>query len=93
METPRDTLHVHVEYFTGFEEGEDDVGYPYYVASCEEIVAVTDGQTWSELMHNIHEMVTAHLEGEDTIKLYNLVPNPRIVVRKSGFAEFADIII
>ena len=80
MSTVRDTLHVKVEYFTGFEDGDDDVGHPYYVASCEEIVAVTDGQTWGELMHNIHEMVAASLEGEDTVAVYNLVPNPRICV-------------
>ena len=43
MDAVSDTIHVNVEYFTGFEEGEDDVGYPYYVASCQEIVAVTEG--------------------------------------------------
>lgn len=75
-----DTVHVNVEYFTGMEEGDDDVGHPYYVASCEEIVAVTGGATWSELIHNIYEMVAASLDGEDTVALYNLVPNPRIVV-------------
>lgn len=80
MADVRDTLHVNVEYFTGAEEGDDDVGHSYYVASCEEIVAVTDGATWSELIRNIYEMVAASLEGEDTVALYNLVPNPRIVV-------------
>jgi len=74
----RETIHVNVEYFTGQEEG--DVGYPYYVASCEEIVAVTDGRTWGELMHNVREMISASLEGEDTVAIYNLVPNPRIIV-------------
>jgi hypothetical protein len=73
-----DTLHVRIEYFTGFEEGEDDVGHPHYVASCEEIVAVTDGATWGDLMRSIHEMIEAALDGEDTAAVYNLVPNPRI---------------
>jgi predicted RNase H-like HicB family nuclease len=76
----RDTIHVTVEYFTGQEEGDDDVGHPYYVASCQEIVAVTDGQAWSELMKNIHEMIVAHLEDEDTVSRYNLAPNPRIIL-------------
>jgi predicted RNase H-like HicB family nuclease len=74
----RDTIHVSVEYFTGIEAGDDDVGYPYYAASCEEIVAVTDGRTWNELLRNIHEMISAFLEGEDTVAVYNLVENPRI---------------
>lgn len=84
-----DTLHVSVEYVDGQEEG--DVGYPYYVASCEEIVAVTDGRTWSELMRNIHEMIAVSLEGEDTVAMYNLVPNPRIVVTIELPANYAEI--
>lgn len=75
---PNDTLHVIVEYFDG--QGEEDDGHPYYVASCQEIVAVTDGRTWGELMRNIHEMIDASIEGEDTVALYNLVPNPRVVI-------------
>lgn len=86
-----DTIHVNVEYFTGFEQGEDDVGYPYYVASCQEIVAVTEGKTWGELMQNIHEMIAAHLEGEDTLDLYNLVPNPRIIVTMELPENYAEI--
>lgn len=91
MTRVQNTIHVNVEYFTGFEEGEDDIGYPYYVASCEEIVATTDGRTWHELMQNIHEMIAAHLEGEDTVKLYNLVPNPRIVIRMELPENYAEI--
>jgi predicted RNase H-like HicB family nuclease len=79
MPEPGDTLHVKAEYFTGFEEG-DDVGHPYYVASCEEIVSVTDGRTWNELMRNIQEMIAASLEGEDAVRVYNLKPNPRVVI-------------
>lgn len=92
MSKVRDTIHVRVEYFTGHEEGDEDVGHPYYVASCAEIVAVTEGETWGELMKNIHEMIAASLEAEDTISAYNLVPNPRIVVTMElpeNYAEFA----
>lgn len=87
----RDTIHVKVEYFTGFEEGDDDAGYPYYVASCEEIVAVTDGRTWNELMRNIHDMIAASLESEDTVAVYNLVPNPRIVITMELPENYAEI--
>jgi predicted RNase H-like HicB family nuclease len=91
MPEPSDTLHVKVEYFTGFEEGQDDVGHPYYVASCEEIVAVTDGRTWNELMRNIQEMIAASLEGEDTIAVYNLKPNPRVVITMELPENYAEI--
>lgn len=89
MSEVSDTLHIRVEYFTGLEE--DDTGYPYYVASCDEFVGVTEGQTWGELMRNIHEMVAAALEGEDTLAVYNLVPNPRIVVIMELPENYAEI--
>lgn len=76
--TPHDTLHIQVAYFDGMEEG--DVGYPYYVASCVEITATTDGRTWAELMHNISDMLAAYFEDEDTISFYNLVPNPHLAI-------------
>jgi predicted RNase H-like HicB family nuclease len=75
MNQARDTIHIYVEYFTGQEEGEDDVGYPYYVASCDEIVAVTDGRTWNELMKNIQEMIDVALDEDDTVEVYNIVSN------------------
>lgn len=78
MAEVQDTLHVLVEYFDGQAEGDD--GHPYYVASCAEIVAVTDGRTWSELMKNIQEMIAVSLEGEDTVEVYNVVPNPCVSI-------------
>ena len=89
MAEVRDTVHVRVEYFTGLDE--DDVGHPYYVASCEEIVAVTDGATWGELMRNIHDMIAASLEGEDTVAVYNLAPNPRIIVTMELPENYGEI--
>ena len=89
MTSVRDTLHINVEYFDGQDEGDD--GFPYYVASCEEIVAVTDGKTWHELMQNIQSMVGASLEGEDTVAVYNLVPNPRIVITMELPENYAEI--
>jgi predicted RNase H-like HicB family nuclease len=82
MAPVRNTLHINVEYFDGQDEG--DTGYPYYVASCEEIVAVTDGRSWHELMQNIQSMIEASLEDEDTVAVYNLGPNPRIVIMDEG---------
>jgi hypothetical protein len=87
----RDILHVRVEYYTGQEEGDEDTGYPYYVASCEEIVAVTDARTWGELLKNIHEMIAASLEGEDTVAVYNLSPNPRVIITMELPENYAEI--
>ena len=88
MSELRDTIHVNVEYFDGQEEG--DVGYPYYVASCEEIAAVTDAPTLEALFMNIREMIEIHLEESDTVSEFNLIPNPRIVVRLE-FPDYAQI--
>jgi len=89
MTQPSNTLHIRVEYHDGMEDG--DVGHPYYVASCDEIVAVTDGRTWSELMKNIHEMIGASLEGEDTVAIYNVIANPKIVITMELPENYAEI--
>lgn len=89
MSETQDTIHVTVEYFDGQEE--NDVGYPYYVASCEEIVAVTDGRTWNELLKNIGDMIAAHLENEDTVEEYGLTSNPRIVITMELPENYAEI--
>jgi predicted RNase H-like HicB family nuclease len=78
MAQPHDTLHVTVEFHDGQEEG--DVGYPYYVASCDPIGAVTDGRTLDELLKNLREVIELALEDEDPIAVYNIVPNPRISI-------------
>ncbi len=85
----QDTIHVMVEFFAGQDEG--DVGYPYYVASCQEIAATTDGQTLDELFKNIREVISLALEDENTVEVYNLKPNPRIVVTMelSDYAQIA----
>lgn len=71
----RDTVHVNVEYNT-----EDEEYGPVFVASCEEISVVTDGRTMDELLRNVKEAISLHLEDVDTLAVFNLVPNPRIVV-------------
>jgi predicted RNase H-like HicB family nuclease len=82
-----DTIHVNVEYFEGQDEG--DVGYPYYVASCDEIAAVTDARTLDALMLHIQEVIALYLEGADAQS--GIVSNPRIIVmiELSGHAEAA----
>ncbi len=80
MNVVRDTLDIEIEYFTGREEGEDDAGHPYYVAACDVIGLVADGETFEELLVNIQEALDAAMEGEDTVTLYNVVPQPRIIL-------------
>jgi predicted RNase H-like HicB family nuclease len=89
MSEIKDTIHINVEYFDG--QDEDDVGYPYYVASCQEIMGVTDGRTWNELMKNIRELIAVALDEDDTITMYNLVPNPRIVISMELPENYAEI--
>lgn len=57
----KDTIIVNVEYYTG-QEDEDDTGYPYFVASSDDLNFVTDAETFEELMDNIRECVVLCLE-------------------------------
>jgi len=76
MEKPLETLQVTVSYFDGQDDG--DVGYPYYVASCDAIGLTTDGKTLDELFPNLREALELALDDEDTVETYNVLPNPRI---------------
>jgi len=50
-----------------------------YVATCEEIAVVTQGETLDEVTANLREAVALHLDGEDMAAL-GLVPEPTIIV-------------
>jgi predicted RNase H-like HicB family nuclease len=65
MSEVNDTIHINVEYFDGNDDG--DVGYPYYVASCVEIAAITDAPSLDKLLKNIREMIETHLEDVDSV--------------------------
>jgi predicted RNase H-like HicB family nuclease len=70
-----DTVHVNVEYFA-----DDDEYGPYYVASCDELMFTTDGQTFEELLGNIRECLALALEDVDTIAEYGVTPNPHVKI-------------
>jgi predicted RNase H-like HicB family nuclease len=75
MNKVNDAIHVSVEYCT------DDEAYgPVYVATCKEIAVVTDGKTLDELLANLREAVSVHLENTDTVKQFGLVANPRLII-------------
>lgn len=88
MTAPNDTLHIIVEYFDGQAEG--DIGHPYYVASCDAVGLTTDGRTLDELLSNLREALELVLDEEDTIDVYNIVPNPRINI-VMDLPEYAQI--
>jgi len=88
MSQPSDTLQVLVEYYDGQAEGDD--GHPYYVASCVQIGAVTDGFTLDEMFKNLREVIALALEDEDTVETYNVVPNPRVSIRME-LPDYAQI--
>jgi predicted RNase H-like HicB family nuclease len=89
MSTVLDLLTIHVETFTGHEEGEDDVGHPYYVASCDVIGLVADGETFEELLANLQEALAASLEDRDTLRDYGVSPDARIVLQMEIPAHYA----
>jgi predicted RNase H-like HicB family nuclease len=49
--------HIHVSIYRGNESG--------YVAECQEIAVITQGQTLDEVTANLSEAVALHLEDED----------------------------
>ena len=51
----------------------------YYVATCLEVSAVTDGHTLDETAFNLQEAVCLLLDGEDPAE-FGLVPNPGITL-------------
>jgi predicted RNase H-like HicB family nuclease len=72
----RDTVTVNIEFFDGQTEG--DVGYPYYVASCDELHFVTDGKTFEELMINVRECLQLCLHDADSVIEYGVLPDAKV---------------
>ena len=54
-------------------------GESSYVAECWEVAVVTQGRTLDEVVFNLREALTLHLEGEDLDSL-GLTRSPRLVV-------------
>jgi predicted RNase H-like HicB family nuclease len=64
----RDTIHAAVTRSANL-----------YVAECLEVAVVTQGRTLDELVKNLREAISLHLEGEDP-KQFGLVPRPRLAI-------------
>ena len=50
-----------------------------YVAECLEIAVVTQGKSIDEVVANLQEAVSLHLEGEDLVD-FDLAPDPSLLI-------------
>ena len=73
----RDSLHTTVTR-----------GESFYVAECWEVAVVTQGRTLDEVVANLREALTLHLEGED-LRSLGLTHSPRLVVTYESTVENA----
>jgi predicted RNase H-like HicB family nuclease len=89
MNAVQDTIHVNIEHFDGMEEG--DVGYPYYVAACDELHFTTDGETFEELLANVRECLLLCLQDTDSVKEYHVAPNARVKLIMELPENYAEI--
>lgn len=88
MNVVKDTVYVDVSYFDGRDE--DDDGHPYYVASCDELHFVTEGESFEELLTNVRECLELALHDTDSISVYGVVPSAAVkLVMDLTYAETA----
>jgi predicted RNase H-like HicB family nuclease len=63
--------YIHVSIYRGDESG--------YVAECQEIAVITQGQTLDEVTANLSEAVALHLEDEDP-QQFGLTAQPKLQI-------------
>jgi predicted RNase H-like HicB family nuclease len=63
--------YIHVSIYHGNESG--------YVAECQEIAVITQGQTLDEVTANLSEAVALHLEDEDPQR-FGLSNQPKLQI-------------
>jgi predicted RNase H-like HicB family nuclease len=54
-------------------------GEKYYVAECIDLRVVTQGKTLDEVIKNIKEEISLHLEGED-LKKWDILPDFSVLI-------------
>jgi predicted RNase H-like HicB family nuclease len=59
-----------------------------YVAECTEISVVTQGQNLDQVVRNLQEAISLHLEGED-LASFGFVPQPTILISLELQPEYA----
>jgi len=60
-----------------------------YVAECWEVAVVTQGRTLDEVVANLRDALTLHLDGEN-LRALGLTPSPRLVVTYESSIENAS---
>jgi len=76
MKKPKDMVLVKIEYFSGHEEGDD--GTPYFVASSDDLMFTTQGDTFETLLDNIRECLILCLHDTDSVAEYGVAPDASI---------------
>ena len=56
-----------------------DKGEEYYVAECFDLPVVTQGKTLDEVVENVREAISLHLEGEN-LEEWDLLPGFSILI-------------
>lgn len=67
---------VSIEYFDG--QDVDDVGHPYFVASCDDLSFTTQGDTFEILLGNIRECLELNLHDIDSVLEYGVSPDAHV---------------
>lgn len=76
MEKIKDIVQVKIEYFSGHDEGDD--GAPYYVASSDDLMFTTQGDTFEALLSNIRECLILCLHDTDSVAEYGVAPDAHV---------------
>ena len=50
-----------------------------FVAECDELAVVTQGQNLDEVTSNIRKAIALHLDGED-LAIPGFIPNPQLII-------------
>lgn len=75
MNVLRDTVHVNIDY------GSEEHLSRTFKASCEELLVAAHAPTLDELLEAIRQSIKSHLRDSRLCTLYNITPDPRIVLR------------
>lgn len=82
MKKVKDSVQVRIEYFSGHDEGDD--GKPYYVASSDDLMFTTQGDTFESLLDNIRECLDLCLRDTDSVAEYGIASDAYVSLVSVG---------
>lgn len=74
----KEIVTINVEYFTGKEEGDD--GTPSFVASSDDLMFTTDGETFEELLVNIRECLELTMKEGDPAADFGVSSDAKVTI-------------